>query len=70
MKKQEIYTNLDNQDFEINRYVSKMKPETSYSDCMELVISNNCSHFYLLTSKEVDEFCELLQNKKKEIWKE
>ena len=54
MKKQEIYTDLDNQDFEINRYVSKMKPETSYSDCMELVISNNCSHFYLLTSKEVD----------------
>ena len=68
LKKQEIYTNLDNQDFEVNRYANKMKAETNYSDCMELIINNNCC-FYLLKPEEVDEFCELLQTKKKEIWK-
>jgi hypothetical protein len=46
----------------------KMKAETNYSDCMELIINNNCC-FYLLKPEEVDEFCELLQTKKKEIWK-
>jgi len=70
MKKQEIYTNLDNQDFELNRYTSKLNDETNYGDCLEFIQCGGGSHFYLLSAKEVDEFCELLQIKKKEIWKD
>ena len=71
MKKKIIYTNLDNEDFELNEYSSpEEEPDTPYRNFLEFSIVNGNSEFYLLTPEEVDEFCNLLQEKKNEIWTE
>ena len=66
MKKQIIYTNLDNQDFSLENYKSNLNG----SKAVKFTIHNGCSEFYLLSLQEVDDFCDLLQQLKKEVFNE
>lgn len=69
MKKEVIYTNKDNQDFKVETHIPAYNTAAGEGKSLRFYISNGCSEFYFLDSTEVDEFCELLQEKKKEIWK-
>lgn len=64
IKKTIIYTNKDNQDFEIKPYTNTST--IGYS--LLLNISNGCNALFFNSSEEVDEFCALLNEVKKEIW--
>lgn len=70
MKKDIIYTNKDNQDFRLEPFLPNYATAAGKEANLRFYISNGCSEFYFLDSIEVDEFCELLQEKKKEIWQE
>ena len=61
MKKNIIYTNLDNQDFTLE-IKDKSYGLTEY---LQFTISNNCNYICLLNKEEIDEFCDLLQEYKK-----
>ena len=58
---------MDNQDFILEVYKSTY-PSMRVS--LRFFLSNQANEFYFLSPEEVDEFCELLQEKKKEIWQE
>ena len=68
MKKVEIYTNLDNQDFCLLEQAG-MTEKSNWNNYLHFQIQGGSCNFYFLSPEEVDEFCELLQEKKKEIWK-
>ena len=70
MKKSIIYTNRDNQDFTIEPYVPKTYIEAEEEKNMVLTLSNGTSQLYFLSKDEVDEFCKILQEVKKEVWHE
>lgn len=65
MNKQIIYTNKDNQDFSVMPYTSNLG--TKPTD-IRLSIANGCNELYFLDKYEVDEFCKILQEVKKEVW--
>lgn len=69
MNKQIIYTNKDNQDFTVVPYVSTAAFPGKPTD-VKLTIANGCSELYFLDKYEVDEFCKILQEVKKEVWGE
>lgn len=68
IKKQIIYTNKDNEDFSLLENTN-IKEASEWKNYLEVNIIRGNSSIYLLSPKEVDEFCELLQKRKKEIWK-
>lgn len=65
IKQHIIYTNQDNQDFTIDTSIDPV--DNTYGN-MSLQLSNGSSSLYFLEADEVDEFCELLQQYKKEVW--
>lgn len=67
MIKQIIYTNLDNQDFIV---VPEISTTCVNPRSIKLEISNGCSYMYFLNKEEIDEFCQILQDLKKEVWDE
>ena len=58
MQKQIIYTNKDNQDFEVLTNKNTITGKNNIS--IEIIGGNNC--LYFLDKKEVHEFCEILMN--------
>ena len=68
MKKVEIYTNYDGQDFTFSKE-SNIKEKSNWEPYLKFELNTGSNYFSFLPSEEVDEFCELLQKKKKEIWK-
>lgn len=68
MNKQIIYTNKDNQDFTILPYIPTAYSAGGKERDMVLTIANGCNQLYFLDKHEVDDFCKILQEVKKEVW--
>lgn len=68
MNKQVIYTNKDNQDFTILPYIPTAYGAVGEEKNVVLNIANGCNQLYFLDKYEVDEFCKILQEVKKEVW--
>lgn len=64
VNEQHIYTNKDGEKFSLLR-----KEASDQSDCLEINILRGNNSLYFSSSEEVDKFCELLQQRKTEIWK-
>ena len=69
IKKEVLYSSQDHSNFELLEAKYKIINGLFLDSCLEFYLCNPGTSFYLSSPEEIDEFCELLQEKKKEIWK-
>lgn len=66
MKKIEVYQDSHSHEF---RFKEETHHYSDLSKITKLAVYFNSNTLVFTSPEEVDEFCELLQEKKKEIWK-
>lgn len=66
MKKSIIYTNEDNEDFEVESY----KCGATQKPHLHLHIKSGNNHLYFMSKCEVHDFCEILMNEADDAFKD
>jgi len=71
MTKEIIYTLASGEKFKINSIIPKQSEKSPSFLVLRLLNTEqeDSEYIYISSPEEVDEFCELLQEKKKGIWK-